>query len=1305
MQTKKTLHFSLRKLSTGLASCMICATTLLSVATPVFAASDTQDLNVNKIIKNRAKQAQAVNAGDGEAAATAGQASTPSKHTLRSVLRVEAGHVKTPKRFQSGSSEWGKLNLSDWQMSQDTNGNMELTDYAGDKSHIVIPNSEDLIKAGKLSEGKKVVLKAQTMQKIVRDDQPESIAISDTVGGKLTAIPEDNTAAGDDWNMAFTDHHDSEDVTDDTRTPHQIKDLDKFNPNLKRMDLSNLDLSQVHTINGMLAGAENCETFGDLSKWDTSNITDMGFLFANDPKVETLGYLSGWKTNKNTNFNSIFEDDTNITNLSNLSDWDVSNGTNFAYLFANMCSLSNLGDLSKWNMGNATRINDMFQEDRALQSVGDLSNWNTHNVTNMVGLFNNATNLVNVGNLDNWDVSHVTDAHGLFAGAASLANVGKLDQWNVSNIKDANGMFHGALKLTSVGDLSKWNTSNMEDMHEMFNLTGIKQLNISNWDFSKLKDPDNLNGTLDGRNEHIYDGSFLGNNPAQVILANNLKGVPEGIKATAFNSQLGKQVVLTDNPTLLKLNDRTLPNQLQLQVKNGDRVDLLSKPNSQTFYQSNGQGFDHAGANVYNSLKSELSFEAGHLSTKDLPIDHFEPDATTKQAIDSNNAIAVANGTYNAVPKAPATAGAQVIFQDNETKQPVGDPINETGNVGDKIDTSETKAPIPNGYHLVGDRQTDKVFGTDTKVIIPVEKNDVPADIIFVDQETKKPVGDTIHKTGKPGTTIDTSKVDPPKGYTIVSRPTDKKFGTDTQVEIPVKRADADAKIVFIDSSTKKPVGDPVNETGKVGDPINTETVPVPEGYMIDGKRPTGKIFGTDKEVDIPVKKADATAQVIFVDPDKKPVGDPINKKGKIGEEINTNDPVPSGYELNGPRPTGKKFGTDSVVYIPVKKKTADAKIIFVDPDGKHVGDPINKTGNIGDKIDANVPIPDGYELNGKIPTDKVFGTDKEVDIPVKKTAPDTAGAQIIFVDPNNKQVGDPINKTGKVGDTIDTNVKIPDGYELDGQIPTNKKFGTDKIIYIHVKKLAPKTASAQIIFVDPDGKHVGNPVDKTGKIGDKIDANVPLPNGYELDGKIPTDKVFGTDKVVYVHVKKPIANDRATIRFVDEKGNQVGKSIEKIGKDGSTINMSDVAVPSGYELVDKIPTDKVFGKDKLITIHVKKPEPAKVDTTPAAKPVKPAQPAKRETPPSVAEPEGTDVKVPAAKKSAKAPVNPAPAKARPAKARPASQARLPQTGDSKSAMQKAGASLIAFFATIGTFLGYGIKTNKDNPENNSKDK
>lgn len=1237
MQTKKTLHFSLRKLSTGLASCMICATTLLSVATPVFAASDTQDLNVNKIIKNRAKQAQAVNAGDGEAAATAGQASTPSKHTLRSVLRVEAVNVKTPKRFQSGSSKWGKLDLSDWQMSQDTNGNMELTDYAGDKSHIVIPNSEDLIQAGKLPKGKKVVLKAQTMQKIVQDDQPESIAISDTAGGKLTAIPEDNTAAGDDWNMAFTDHHDSEDVTDDTRTPHQIKDLDKFNPNLKRMDLTNLDLSQVHTINGMLAGAENCETFGDLSKWDTSNITDMGFLFANDPNVETLGDLSGWKTNKNTDFNSIFEDDTNITNLGNLSDWDVSNGTNFAYLFANMSSLSNLGDLSKWNMGNATRINDMFQEDRALPSVGDLSNWNTHNVTNMVGLFNNATNLVNVGNLDNWDVSHVTDAHGLFAGAASLANVGKLDNWNVSNIKDANGMFHGALKLTSVGDLSKWNTSNMEDMHEMFNLTGIKQLNISNWDFSKLKDPDNLNGTLDGKNEHIYDGSFLGNNPAQVILANNLKGVPEGIKATAFNSQLGKQVVLTDNPTLLKLNDRTLPNQLQLQVKNGDRVDLLSKPNSQTFYQSNGQGFDHAGANVYNGLKSELSFEAGHLSTKDLAIDHFEPDAATKQAIDSNNAIAIANGTYNAIPKAPATAGAQVIFQDNETKQPVGNPINETGNVGDKIDTSETRAPVPNGYHLVGDRPTDKVFGTDTKVIIPVEKNDVPADIIFVDQETKKPVGDTIHKTGRPGTTIDTSKVDPPKGYTIVSRPTDKKFGTDTQVEIPVKRAEADAKIVFIDSNTKKPVGDPVNKTGKVGDPINTETIPVPEGYMIDGKRPTGKIFGTDKEIDIPVKKADATAQVIFVDPDKKPVGDPINKKGKIGEEISTDDPVPSGYELNGPRPTGKKFGTDSVVYIPVKKKTADAKIIFVDPDGKHVGDPINKTGNIGDKIDANVPIPDGYELNGKI--------------------------------------------------------------------PTNKKFGTDKIIYIHVKKPAPKTASAQIIFVDPDGKHIGDPVNKIGKIGDKIDANVPLPNGYELDGKIPTDKVFGTDKVVYVHVKKPIANDRTTIRFVDEKGNQVGKSIEKIGKDGSTINMSDVAVPSGYELVDKIPTDKVFGKDKLITIHVKKPEPAKVDTTPAAKPVKPAQPAKRETPPSVAEPEGTDVKVPAAKKSAKAPANPAPAKARPVKARPASQARLPQTGDSKSAMQKAGASLIAFFATIGTFLGYGIKTNKDNPENNSKDK
>lgn len=1259
MQKKKTLHFSLRKLSTGLTSCMICATTLMSVSTPVFAAeTKTQTLNVQSLIKQHAKDVESLHAGNGA------QSASLNKMPSLKESKIETPQVSTvtkPKLFENGSTEWGKLNLDDWQTSQDSDGNLELEDYMGDKSHIVIPNSEDYIKARKLQSGKKLVLKASKINKIVQDNQPESIAISNTAGGKVTAVTEDDGSAignsknGDDWNMAFTNHHQSEEINDDdTRTPHQIKDLDAFNPNIKRMDLTNLDISQIHNLTGMLAGAENCETFGDLSKWDTSNITDMSFLFANDPKVQSFGDLSNWNVSNNTDFNSLFEDDDQIKSVGDLSKWNVGKSTNFGYMFGNMRNVVSVGDLSHWDISNAVRLNDMFQEDRALTSVGDLSQWNTGKVQNTVGMFNNATSLKNIGNLDNWDTHSLIDMHAMFAGANMLQNIGKLDNWNVSNVTNMNGVFHGCMSLPTVGDLSKWNTSNVTDMNDMFNLTGIKKLNISNWDFGKVP-ADKLNGQLGTRsygNAKLYSNSFIANNPQQIILANNLKNVPSDINATAFNSELGQQIVLTNNDTLLKIQDRNAPNGIALESNIKGNKQILTKPTSPTFYQSNGEGFDKAADNVFNGIKSILAFETDHINKsrkiKGYTITGFKPDTDKSDPgyVDMTEPFSIANGTYiaNVQADAPQIAGAQILFKDIDINQFVGDPINKTGKIGD---------------------------------------------------------------------TIPTDNITPPNDYEIAGSIPTGKFGTDTRLVIPIKKKQASAKIQFQDQDTHQTVGKPTTVKGKIGDTIDTSGPKVPEGYKIIGQRPTDKVFGKDSVVTIPVTKADATAQVIFIDQNNKHIGNPINKTGKMGDKIPTNDPVPKGYVLNGKRPTDKVFGHDSIVYIPVKKETAPVQIIFIDPNGKHIGDPINETGNVGDPINANdAKIPDGYVLNGKIPTDKIFGKDKVVYIPIKKPAPKTAGAQIIFIDPNGKHVGNPINKIGKIGDKIPVNDPIPNGYELDGNRPTNKIFGTDKIVYVHVKKPAPKTTDAQIIFIDPNGKHVGTPINQTGKIGDPINTNVPIPNGYELDGKLPTGKKFGTDKVVYIHVKHPATNSRAKIIFVDEKNNTVGTPIDKIGKNGTTIDMSDVSVPSGYELVGKIPTDKVYGKDKLIYIHVKKPAPQNLTptkTTPAAKPVTPAKPDKS-TAPSVAKPtwsKGDKVPAKEAKPAKKAPVAPAtkqktpaaPATKQkaPAAKRPANQSRLPQTGH-QTMLHKAGLSLLGLITSLVSIVG--ISKNKHQKNN-----
>ena len=111
-------------------------------------------------------------------------------------------------------------------------------------------------------------------------------------------------------------------------------------------------------------------------------------------------------------------------------------------------------------------------------------------------------------NLNIIDVSKITDMSALFK-EMNIRNI-DISEWDVSNVKDMNYMFWGC-EFNS--DLSKWDVSNVEDMHSMFDGCDKFNSDLSRWDVSNVKDMDYMFFRCENFNSDLsrWDVSNVGN--------------------------------------------------------------------------------------------------------------------------------------------------------------------------------------------------------------------------------------------------------------------------------------------------------------------------------------------------------------------------------------------------------------------------------------------------------------------------------------------------------------------------------------------------------------------------------------------------------------------------------------------------------------------------------------------------------------------------------------------------------------------------------------------------------------------------
>ena len=279
----------------------------------------------------------------------------------------------------------------------------------------------------------------------------------------------------------------------------------------------------------------------NLEELDTSTVTNMSYMFDESVDLTNLD-VSNWNTSNVTNMSRMFSITLNLKSL-DLSKWDTGKVTDMSGMFSSASSLTSL-DVSKWDTGKVTDMSGMFSSTSNLTNL-DVSNWDTGNVTNMSEMFKGDSSLKSL-DVSKWDTGKVTDMSGMFSanmhnmfnGAISLKSL-DVSNWDTGNVTNMSEMFNGASSLKSL-DVSKWNTGKVTDMGWMFNgANNLKSLDVSKWDTSKVT---NMGWMFNGANNLalIVNGDKF----ADYLVKNNFaySGINSDVKS-----------VTTDNDKLIEL--------------------------------------------------------------------------------------------------------------------------------------------------------------------------------------------------------------------------------------------------------------------------------------------------------------------------------------------------------------------------------------------------------------------------------------------------------------------------------------------------------------------------------------------------------------------------------------------------------------------------------------------------------------------------------------------------------------------------------------------------------------------------------
>lgn len=267
---------------------------------------------------------------------------------------------------------------------------------------------------------------------------------------------------------------------------------------IKRSSITEIEIKDSYTP----AGAVD-------SFWDASAAKDGSVMvYVKGTKLIIAGNGSG-KVYANPNSSRVFSDSANkdyfskLTKITGGNLLDTSKATTMMCMLQCASSLETI-DVSNWNTGSVTTMVAMFNMgggyvNNSLTSL-DLSNWDVSKVTSMQNMLASCTALESIGDTADWDTSSCENMSSMLNGCTSLKEL-NVSNWDVSKVKTFKSMLSCGSSYGQVPmiikelDVSKWNTSSATDMSFMFygcRCKGSRILDVSNWDVSKVTNFDHM---------------------------------------------------------------------------------------------------------------------------------------------------------------------------------------------------------------------------------------------------------------------------------------------------------------------------------------------------------------------------------------------------------------------------------------------------------------------------------------------------------------------------------------------------------------------------------------------------------------------------------------------------------------------------------------------------------------------------------------------------------------------------------------------------------------------------------------------
>ena len=242
--------------------------------------------------------------------------------------------------------------------------------------------------------------------------------------------------------------------------PDSLRNMFRYNNNIKKIDFSHFDTSKVTDMNNMFANCGELE-YINMTGINTSSVTDMGSMFQSCSKLTSLD-LSSFNTNSVSNMECMFCSCSKLAYL-NISNFNTSSVKAMSHMFSSCSSLESI-DISSFSTNKDTDMTRMFYYCIKLKSI----KFPTKNKIfgfNMGYLFQECSSLESL-DLSSFDTSFTSNINGMFEKCTSLTSI-NLSNFDTSNIINMDNMFKQCGKLEFL-DLSNFDTRSVISMEGMF---------------------------------------------------------------------------------------------------------------------------------------------------------------------------------------------------------------------------------------------------------------------------------------------------------------------------------------------------------------------------------------------------------------------------------------------------------------------------------------------------------------------------------------------------------------------------------------------------------------------------------------------------------------------------------------------------------------------------------------------------------------------------------------------------------------------------------------------------------------------